>query len=637
MRSAIPGILLCLVAAPAAAEPPPLVPRHVLFAGPARTQARLAPDGKRVSFVAPSPDGGSDLWLRELSTGRERRLTPEAGSGVRLQRWAEDGRHLLYARDAAGDGSWRLYASDVIDGSVRDLTPYPKVRAQSVWTDPGRPGEILVALNRRDPRIFDVHRIDLATGANSLDVQNPGDVVGWLPDAELRVRAAVAVDARSGSRTLRLRDAENRWRDALVWPFEEEGGVVGFAADGASLVAESSLGTDTTRLVILDAATGEERATLAQDARSDVGQVMLHPRTRAVQAVSFEYARPEWAVLDPSIRADMDALRALRRGRIFVTSRDRADRLWLVAFELDDGPASYVLWNRETRSGELLFVNRPALENARLARREARILTARDGLELVAYLTRPPGAAEGPLPLVLLVHGGPWSRDHWGWDARAQWLANRGYAVLQVNFRGSSGFGKRFLNRGDGQWGRGAMQHDLSDAVRWAVSEGIADSKRVCIQGSSYGGYATLAGLAFTPELYACGVSWNGPFNLKTLVSSIPEQFAPMRARLVRRVGDVVRDEALNRRLSPLFHTDTIRAPLLVAGRTGDPRASERDTAQLVQALREAGRDVQHVAYDEAGIDSPMHRLDFYARAEAFLARRLGGRVEPASGDDGGG
>jgi dipeptidyl aminopeptidase/acylaminoacyl peptidase len=633
MRPAIPGILLCLVAAQAAAEPPPLVPREVLFAGPARTQARLAPDAKHVSFVAPSADGRSDLWLRELETERETRLTRDAGSGVRLQRWAEDGRHLLYTRDAAGDGSWRLYAADVIDGGVRDLTPYAGVRAQSVWTDRLRPREILVALNRRDPRIFDVHRIDLATGAESLDVKNPGDVVGWLPDAELRARAAVAVDPRSGSRTLRLRDAKDRWRDTLVWPFEEEGGVVGFAADGTTLVVESSLGTDTTRLVILDAATGEERGTLAQDARSDVGQVMLHPQTRAVQAVSFEYERPEWAVLDPSIRADMDALRALRRGRIFVTSRDRADRLWLVAYEVDDGPASYVLWNRETRSGERLFVNRPVLDDVRLARREPYVITARDGLELVAYLTRPPDAAKGPLPLVLLVHGGPWARDHWGWDARAQWLANRGYAVLQVNFRGSAGFGKRFLERGDGEWGRGAMQHDLADAVRWAVSEGIADPKRVCIQGSSYGGYAALAGLAFTPELYACGVDWMGPSNLKTLVSSVPEQFTPMRARLARRVGDVTRDEALNRRLSPLFHADAIRAPLFVAQAAGDPRVSAGETEQLVAALRKAGREVEYVAYGDEALARPEHRLDFYARVEAFLARHLGGRVEPAAAD----
>ena len=244
------------------------------------------------------------------------------------------------------------------------------MRAEQVWTDPGRPGEVLVALNRRDPRVFDVHRIDLATGGESVVEKNPGNVLGWVPDAALRVRAAVAIDPRDGSRTLRLRDAKGRWRDALVWPFEEEGGVVGFGADGATLVVESSLGTDTTRLVTLDAATGAEQGTLAQDARSDVGRVLLHPKTRAVQAVSFEHARPEWAVLDPSIRADLHALGALRRGHVFVTSRDRTDRLWLVAFEVDDGPASYVLWNRETKRGDPLFVNRPDLVGVRLARRE---------------------------------------------------------------------------------------------------------------------------------------------------------------------------------------------------------------------------------------------------------------------------
>lgn len=349
-----------------------------------------------------------------------------------------------------------------------------------------------------------------------------------------------------------------------------------------------------------------------------------------MQAVGRHHLRNEWLVLDPAVRADFKILAAARPGEFYLTSRDRADQNWILTYQTDDGPVAWCAYNRDSKSVELLFVNRPELEHLPLAHREPVVLKARDGMDLVSYLTLPLGVVPRHLPLVLNVHGGPWGRDYWGFDPEAQWLANRGYAVLQVNFRASTGFGKKFLNAGNGQWGVGAMQHDLTDAVNWAIEKEIADPEKISIYGGSYGGYAALAGLAFTPELYACGVDIVGPSNLKTLLESIPPYWAPVKKDFVLRMGDVERDEELNRRLSPLFHADKIRAPLIIAQGANDPRVNIRESTQMVDALRRRKLDVTYIVYPDEGhgFARPENRLDFYGRVEAFLAQHLGGRAE---------
>jgi len=359
--------------------------------------------------------------------------------------------------------------------------------------------------------------------------------------------------------------------------------------------------------------------------------VMVHPDTRAVQAVGFNYARNEWTVLDPAIEKDFKALAALHRGDFGVVSRTRADDRWIVAYTVDNGPVAWYAWDRAKQQGELLFVNQPELERYTLATMEVVVIKARDGMDLVSYLTLPVGVEHRNLPLVLNVHGGPWARDGWGYRPEAQWLANRGYAVLQVNFRGSTGFGKRFLNAGNLEWGVGAMQHDLTDAVAWAVGKGIADPKRVCIYGGSYGGYATLAGLTFTPELYACGVDIVGPSNVRTLLAAIPPYWAPMRATFRLRVGDVENDEDLNRRISPFFHAGNVRAPLIIAQGANDPRVNIKESDQMVEAMRARELPVTYVVYPDEGhgFARPENRLDFYGRVDEFLAKHLQGRAEP--------
>jgi dipeptidyl aminopeptidase/acylaminoacyl peptidase len=629
------ALALALCAAPATwAQETALLPREVVFGPPALLRPSVAPDAQHLAWLETTPNGGA-LVVRNLAGGAERRIEPERG--VQHYLWAEDGRHLLYIPHPTPKGEAHLFAVDVTSGKVRDLTPFDEVLARHPVTSPRKPNHVLVELNRRDRRVLDVHEVDLTDDSLRLAAENPGGVIGWVADPDLRVRAAVLSDPRDGSKhLLTLPDDDPPWREIAAWPFHEEGGVVGFAPDGTSLFVETSLGADTSRLVRMDAATGDELEVVARDLRADVGRVLLDPTSGAVQAVSFEFLEPGWRILDDALRADFAALAKLRRGAVWVVSRDRSDSLWTVALQSARGPVEYLLWHRAEQRAETLFGNRPALEPYTLASREGRVIRARDGLPLPLYLTQPATGSEAPAPLVVAVHGGPWARDSYGWDPIAQWLASRGYVVLQLNYRGSSGFGRSFLSAGDKQWGPGAMQTDLADAVAWAVDNEIGDPKHVCVYGASFGGYAALSAAAFQPQRYTCAVALGGYSDVSRLVESVPEAFAPLRGRLLGRIGDVLGDEALNRRISPLYHTDRIKIPLLVAQGEKDPQVRVKDTERLVETLRAHELPVEWVVYRGEGhqLARAANRLDFYARTEAFLAKHLGGRSEPYAPSD---
>jgi dipeptidyl aminopeptidase/acylaminoacyl peptidase len=603
----------------------------VLVGNPEKAAPQISPDGTRLSYLAPSDKGVLNVWVRTIGKTDDAQVTNDTHRGIRIQFWAEDGTHVMYLQDIGGDENWHVYSVDLENKVVRDLTPFQGIRAQGILTDKKFPNEILVGLNLRDRRAFDMYRVDLTTGAIAMDTQNPGDVVRWITDPNFQIRAAQANNQKDGSTSLRVRDAKDApWREIISWPFGENGGVHDFTADGKALYVESSLGSDTTRLAVVDAATGKEIKVLAQNTKVDVGQVIINEDTKVVEAVDFDYLKKEWTVLDPSVKADFDAISKVHRGNLTPISRDRANKNWLVAYDNDEGPVAYYAYNRDSKRGELLFVNRPKLAQYTLARMEPVVIKARDGMELVGYLTLPVGIEAKNLPFVLNVHGGPWARDSWGYHPEAQWFANRGYATLQVNFRGSEGFGKSFLNAGNLEWGA-RMQDDLTDAVKWAIAKGIADPKRVCIYGGSYGGYATLAGLVFTPELYACGVDIVGPSNIKTLLASIPPYWAPLKKTFTLRVGDAENDEALNTKMSPLFHADKVKVPLIIAQGANDPRVNIKESDQMVEAMRGKGLKVDYIVYTDEGhgFARPDNRLDFYGRVDEFLAKQIGGRMEP--------
>ena len=623
---------------------PPLIPRQVLFGNPINASPRISPDGAKLAYLAPSDKGVMNVWVRSLDGGEAKQITQEPARGIKTYFWTADGQGILYLQDTNGDENFHVLLTDLNSRTTRDLTPFRGVRAVNLIP---RDQEILVGLNIRSRGLFDMYRIDLRTGSVRLDTENPGDIPyltgnEWTADPSGVIRVIRTLDFRDGSAVLRIRDGrDHAWRELTRWTNGGllDGDVAGFDADGSSLYVTSSSGKDTAGLVKIDTRTGREIEVVHCDARCDLSaeDAMLHPASRTVQALVINHTAREWKVLDRGIARDFEILRKAAKGFFRVVSRDARDSKWIVAYEPEDGPVSAYVYDRKTGNLAFLFDDRPEFRHYVLAPMQPVTISARDGLPLVSYLTLPVGIDPKNLPLVLYVHGGPTARDEMAFDPIVQLLANRGYAVLQVNFRGSVGFGKAFQLAGNRQIGVGAMQNDLTDAVRWAVEKRIADPKRIGIFGGSYGGYAVLAGLAFTPELYACGVDVCGPSHIKSLLEAFPAYFGPIKDLFVRIFGDAEKDESWDRKISPLFHVDKVRAPLFVFQGANDPRCPIRESDQIVQAMRDRGLPVSYVVYSDEGhgLVRPENKLDFYGRLDEFLATHLGGRFEPRGAVEG--
>ena len=617
------------------ADLPPVIPRDVLFGNPERSQPRLSPDGQRLAWLAPDKKNVLQVWVKTVGKDDDKIVTADKKRGIRQYLWAQDSKTILYLQDNDGDENFHLFGVDLASGNVRDYTPFQGIRADIVDVHADFPDQVLVQMNLRDRQVMDVHRLNLTTGALALDTQNPGDVVGWGTDAKFQVRAAQVSTADGGTEVRVRDDAKSPWKTLVKVGPDEILSFEGLSADGKTAYLTSSIGSDTARLVARDLATGSEKV-LASSNEVDAGGVIIQPRTYVVQAVSFEPGRQTWKVLDASIQPDFDAIAKLNSGDFALVNRTTADDAWLVAFTSDRGPVSWYKWDRTGKKGTLLFTAQPKLEGLPLAEMKPVVIKSRDGLSLNSYLTLPVGLTAKNLPLVLFVHGGPWGRDNWGYSSWAQWLANRGYAVLQVNYRASTGYGKKFLNAGNRQWGL-RMHDDLIDAAKWAIAQGIADPKRVAVFGGSYGGYAALAAATFTPDAFACNVDIVGPSNLKTLIGSIPPYWKPIRSMFDVRMGNVddPKDAELIHNASPLFKADKITKPLLIGQGANDPRVNVKESEQIVDAIEKNKGSVTYVLYPDEGhgFARPENRIDFNARAERFLGACLGGRYEPMEGD----
>jgi dipeptidyl aminopeptidase/acylaminoacyl peptidase len=640
-RVATAALLLALAVpfAPALAEDAaqsavPVISREILFGNPERVSPKLSPDGKKLAWIAPDEKNVLQVWVKTIGQEDGKKVTADKKRGIRQYLWAQDDKTLLYLQDTDGDENFHVYGVDLASGNVRDLTPFQGVRAEPQNVSQKIRDRILVTMNLRDRRFMDVHEVNLETGAVKLVAENPGDVDDWTSTDDLEVKVAMARKP-DGSSEVRVREtATGPWKTLLTAPFGDRLGVLDITADGAGVLLESTLGSNTSRVIHKEIATGTE-VVIAENPNVDAGTVMIHPTKHAVQAVDFPAGRQAWFVVDPLILGEFEGIQKLRDGDFNIVNRDRDDKVWLVAFNEDRGPIRYYAWDRETRKGAFLFVHQPRLEGLPLAEMRAVSFQARDGLTLNGYLTLPVGVKAQGLPLVLFVHGGPWARDRWGYNSYAQWLANRGYAVMQVNFRGSTGYGKKFLNAGNKQWGK-AMHTDLLDAVNWTVKQGWVDPKKVAIMGGSYGGYSALAGVTFTPDAFKCSVDIVGPSNLFTLLSSIPPYWAPAVSEFHMRMGDPKTDEALLRAASPLFSADKIKVPLLIGQGANDPRVKQAESEQIVSAIEKNGGGVTYVLYPDEGhgFARPENRIDFNARTEGFLAECLGGRIEPLPAGD---
>jgi dipeptidyl aminopeptidase/acylaminoacyl peptidase len=624
-----------------------LIPRDVLFGNPEKAQARLSPDGKWLSFLAPV-DGVLNVWVGPAGDdlSKAKPITKEKVRPIREHYWAYDNRHILYPQDKDGDENFHFYATDVETGETKDLTPIDGVRAEMQELSPRFPNEVLLGLNNRDPQLHDIWRVNIQTGDRQLVQENQG-VAGYMTDDDFNVRFALNYTPLGGQVILKPEGEgkDQKWTEFMTFGPEDAmtSGPAGFDKNGDTLYYEDSRNRNTAGLFAMNLDTNKVTL-LAEDPRCDVGGVLVQPTEKNIQAVSFTYARTEWKVLDDAIAADLEFLKGVEDGEIIVSDRTLDDTHWIVAYLLDDGPVKTYLYTRSPeRKIKFLFNNRDDLSKYPLVKMHAPVIKSRDGLSLVSYLSLPPGSdpdGDGvpsePLPMVLNVHGGPWARDEWGLNPTHQWLANRGYAVLSVNYRGSTGFGKNFINAANGEWSK-KMHDDLLDAVQWAVDKGIAQKDKVAIMGGSYGGYATLVGMTFTPEEFACGVDIVGPSSLVTLLQNIPPYWAPFMPVMKVRVGDVDtkegRAELLER--SPLSLVDKIQRPLLIGQGANDPRVTQLEADQIVKAMTEKNIPVTYVLYPDEGhgFARPENRMSFNAVAEAFLSKQLGGRFEPVGND----
>jgi len=617
----------------------PLIPRGDLFGNPTRAAGKISPDGQWLSWLAPK-DGVLNIWMAPADNpDQAKAMTDATDRPIRQYFWSPDSQSLLYIQDKGGDENFLLYGVNIASGEETTLTPFENTRVDIVGGSESIRDKILVGLNNRDPQFHDVHLLDLNSGELTLALENNG-YAGFMADDTLTVRMALCQNEAGGTDYFRVVDnsvesdpfSSTAMEDSLTT------NPAGYTNDGSILYWLDSRGRNTAALYAEDVATGK-RTLIAEDDKADIGGTIRDRESGKVQAYSVNYLKTEWTALDADIGASLDWLGTQLEGEYGISSRTDDDETWIVWNDPLTAPTATYIYDRRAQTLTPFYVTRPELEGAPLQPMYPVEITSRDGLTLPSYLTLSAGVAmdddgnpSASSPMVLLVHGGPWARDDYGFNSIHQMLANRGYAVLSVNFRGSTGFGKDFLNAANKQWGL-AMHDDLIDATNWAIAQGITGKDQVAIMGGSYGGYATLAGLAFTPETFACGVDIVGPSNLETLLDTIPPYWAPLVKIFHERMGNPGSEGglALLKAASPLYKADQITKPLLIAQGANDPRVKQAESDQIVGAMKDAGIPVTYVLYPDEGhgFAKPTNNIAFFAIAENFLAECLGGRAEP--------
>ncbi|MHC4416721.1 MAG: prolyl oligopeptidase family serine peptidase [Planctomycetota bacterium] len=630
-----------------------IISREILFGNPTKANPRISPDGTHLSFLAPV-NNVLNVWVGPIDDpGAARPVTRDTGRGIRIYFWAYTNEHILFLQDDDGDENWRLYCTDLSTGEEQALTPATatapaaeeqhEVTARIQHVSYKFPRDIVVGLNDRDPQYHDLYVINIDTGERAELQRNEG-FLGFQTDDDYNVRIAARLTPDGGNELL-TPGPDGDWKLFAEISMEDlfTTGPIDFDKDGTSVYMVDSRGRDTAALKSINLETGSA-TTHAKDRDADIsGGILIHPTEKHAQAASSTFERRKWHVIDKKLRGDFKKLQKVADGELSVINRSLDDMQWIVAFEMDDGPVRYYRYDRGTQDAHFLFTNRSELEGIPLAKMHPEVIKSRDRQSLVSYYTLPlasdpagKGRPNEPLPMVLWVHGGPWWRDSWGYNPVHQWLANRGYAVLSVNFRGSTGFGKKFVNAANKEWG-GKMHDDLIDAVRWSIKKRIADPNRVAIMGGSYGGYATLVGMTLTPETFACGVDIVGPSNLVTFLETIPPYWQPTVDLWATRVGDHRTEDGrtLLTERSPLTYVDKISKPLLIGHGANDPRVKQSESDQIVKTMERENIPVTYALFPDEGhgFARPENRMSFFAVAEAFLSEHLGGRYEPI-GDD---
>jgi dipeptidyl aminopeptidase/acylaminoacyl peptidase len=624
---------LALFAAAAITFETPLIPRELLFGNPERSSVCISPDGSMLAFRAPV-DGVLNAWVQPID-GDAKVLTNFTDRPIGGLSFSWNGEQLLFTKDSGGDENNHIYSVDIDDAEIHDLTPIDGVAARMSGASKERPDELVVSINDRDPQYHDLYIVNTRTGERELLQENEG-YAGYMLDADWNVRGRMNMTEDGGSLTEMKNMDSGEWFEFLKVEQEDTMGTSpgGFNRKGDKLYGSSSIGRDKAAVVWWSPVEGggSNPTVVFESDRADISGSITNPDTYEPEAIAVSYLRPEITVIDNSnnIATDLANLEKLGGKDFGITDRTKDNRTWVVAFGAPEDVPTYWLWDRDSQTGKKLFTTWPALEGQPLVGMEGVEIPTRDGLIMPSYVTLPASYKEGQrLPLVMLIHGGPWARDSWGFNPLHQWLANRGYAVVSPNFRGSTGFGKNHVNSGDREW-YGKMQDDINDAAAWAVEQGFADENRMCIMGGSYGGYATLAGMTRDPELWACGVDIVGPSHVGTLLKTIPPYWAPIITMFTTRVGSLDEPEFLDS-ISPLTHVQKISKPLLIGQGANDPRVKLSESDQIVEAMNSADLPVTYIVFPDEGhgFRNPKNNMAFMATTEAFLAKHLGGRAEP--------
>ncbi len=597
------------------------IPLRDFFRNPERAGFRISPDGNTLAFMQPYRSR-MNVFVQPRAGGEPVRLTSETERDVAGYFW-KGSRRIVYLKDFKGDENFHLVAVDIAGGDALDLTPFDKVRALIIDDRFDDDDEMIIGLNKRNAEAFDAYRIDLNTKALTLIAENPGNVTNWVTDHAGCLRLAIVSDGVNTS-ILHRPDGGAAFQPVITTNFKEQIQPLFFDFDDKLLFASSNIGRDKSAIVRIDPASAKEESVVFQHAEVDVADLGWSRKRKVYTVVQFVTAKRERRFFDAQTAAIFAELSARLPGcEIDLQSSNRDEDIFVVAAWSDRTQGVRYLYERAAGKLTKLAEIAPWLDEKELAEMRPISYAARDGLTIHGYLTLPRGGAKN-LPLVVHPHGGPWARDVWGYNHEVQFLANRGYAVLQMNFRGSVGYGRAFWEASFRQWGK-TMQDDITDGVRFAIAQGIADPQRVAIYGVSYGGYAALAGLAFTPELYACGVDFVGVSNLFTFLKTIPPYWKPMLDMFYEMVGNPEKDEKLLAEASPVLHADAIRAPLLIAQGAQDPRVNIDESDQMVAALRKHGIAVEYLVKDNEGhgFHNEENRFEFYEAMERFLEKYL--------------
>ena len=622
---AVVAVFLAVPAMCAFAAVPPLLPMEDFFRNPTNAAFSISPDGTKLAFARPW-EHRMNVYVRYIATGNERRITSATEGDIAGFFWKGSGK-IVYAQDSGGDENFHVYITDIDGTNVKDLTPFEKVKAGVLDDLEDSPIHMLLEMNRRNPEIFDVYRCNILTGELELVGENPGNITGWMTDHDGKLRVAVQTDGVNETLLYRTNESKD-FHELMTLNFKETFSPMMFAYDNKMMYVASNLSTDKAAIYTYDPETNKTLDLVFAHDEVDAGSLMHSKKRKIITGVTYTTDRRHYKFFDSEREELQKKLDEFFPGvEAVVADIDDDERKVIVRTYSDRTRGAYYLFDRKDESMSKLADLSPWLKADQMAPMKAITFTARDGLTIHGYITLPVGVEAKNLPLVVIPHGGPSARDGWGFDSEAQFLANRGIAVLQVNFRGSTGYGKSFWLSGFKQWGR-KMQDDVTDGVQWAVNEGIADKSRLAIYGGSYGGYSALAGAAFTPYLYACAVSYVGPSNLFTLLESIPPYWKPFLDMEYEMIGDPVKDKDLLTEISPVFHAENIRIPLFIAQGANDPRVNKAESEQIVDAVKRTGKDVVYMVKDNEGhgFHNEENRFDFYRELEEFFRKHLGSR-----------